>query len=571
MVEVDPFFDVPPRRTLGSPHRSPTLGLMRTLLVSLLTLVSFTTLSSISHAQIIAVHFKTEKAAKKFSKNTVLYNGELVLMGEPKSGFVYDEAKATLSYMPDGTNVLFVVDPDKPEEPAYYYIDGEKEETSKKNKLNVQGKYVDRLTLVMRDQSLPGLTHEYLIRSEQMEAFREARDATEKGTVPWLAAHRRLVTALERMHSWLENVGFPGAIKSLEKDLKGELKAVRDESLRARFETALASVAVCEVPEEFAELSTEISGGKDVFHGYESQHIRLYYLNATGRSDQGVITDAQAKHLLEKGEEIIEGFRAEFVDPFLDEDYPDYIPDKLCVTFAFFPDDPDIFQSYAGPLYGRQESPSTRDIKGGGNIGDQPVHQRFFWRLDNTDIEGIICHGLGHVIAAKHYGQGRNDLRQDWLQEAVGNQLSYEYLGRNNVTCLGLREKPTYEKPKTADPGEKVTAFGRRVTYNKLALEHGAPINLIALKKLFELADGDLAKGWSFYDFIARKEGKAGQMWLRAAGQHVLERDSFIENWRLAAAKILGVDAGDAFRALEDRWRTYAESDQLKDDGKKKR
>ena len=539
---------------------------MRSILLSLFALLS---LAAVGEAQIIAVHFKDAKGAKKFKNHLVEYKGEMVLIGEPRSGVVYDEAKGGVTFVTNGANQLFVVDPKDPTAMAYYLVDGEKQETSKKNVVSIQGQYIAKCSTLMRDQSLPGLSREYLIRTEQLDEFRDARDASEKGTVAWFAAHNRFVTALERLHSWLANVGFPGALKGVEKQLEKEKKAVRDESLQARYKTALDSVAPREVPELFVELSQEISGGKDVFRGYQSQHIRLYYLAETARGAQRVVSDSLAKHLVEKGEEIIEGFRAEFVDPYLDEDYPEYIPDDVIVTFAFFPTDVDDFQSYAGPIYGRRPDPA-RPENGGRGIGGLPAHIRFYWRLTDVDLEGTVSHGLGHALSARHYGQGRNNLEQDWLTEAVANQLSYEYLGRNNVTCLGLRDKPTYEKREVPKRGEKAMAFGRRATYNQLALEQGSPINQIALKKLFELADGDLAKGWSFYDYIARKEGKPGQEWLRAAGQHATRRSSFIQKWREAAAEVLGVDPAGAFKILEERWRAYAERDQATDDDKRR-
>jgi hypothetical protein len=540
---------------------------MRALLLSVFSLFA---LGSNCEAQIIAVHFKTAKATKKFKDHLVEYKGEMVLVGEPKSGVSYDANRNGVDYQGQGSNLLFVVNPKDPTAIPYFLIDGKKKEASKKHVVSVQGKDIAKFSVVMRDQSLPGLCREYAIRVDQLDDFQAARDAEEKGSVSWLAAHRRFVTALERLHGWLASVGYSGALKSIEKQVKKEKKAVRDEGLQARFKTAIDSVAPCDVPEQFVSLSKEISGGRDVFHGYASQHIRLYYLNETARGDQRLISDDEAKHLVELGEEVIEGFRAEFVDPYLDEDYPDYIPDDTIITISFFPSHTENFQSYAGPIYGRRVKPENPDL-GGRGFGSVPAHVRFYWQLNDVDLEGILCHGLGHALSSRHFGQGRNNLEQDWLSEAVGNQISYEYLGRNNVTCLGVREKPTYKKREASKPGEKTIAFGRRAVYNQLALEQGSPINQIALKKLYELADADLAKGWSFYDFITRKEGKAGQQWLRAAGQHATRRSSFIQNWREAAAEILGVQQGAAFKVLEERWREYAERDQLKERKKKRR
>jgi len=533
---------------------------MRALLL-LVSALAF--LAGPAAGQIVAVHFFSEKDAKKFKKHLVTLNGEQVVIGEPKWGFNYNREKRQLNFKPGDTNELFIADPGKPEDFAYFVVDGEKQEASKKNVLRIQGKYVEKLTLVAADQSLPGLTREYLLKREEIDGFREARDAAEKGTVPWLAQQRRVVTSLERLRGWLERTSFHEAVKDVDKELKKEGKATRDEGLRARWETARDSIEPCEVPEDFAKLSQEISGGKDVFKGYRSQHTELFYLNECDRGEQHVISDERARGLVELAERVIEEFRALHVDPYLDEDYSDHIPDELFVTWAFFPDDADDYQGYAGPLYRRQYSESVREVKGSGEIGGEPAHWRYAWRFDLSDLEGMIVHNLGHVLAAKHYGQGRIELRLDWLDEAVGNQLSYEFLGRNDVTCLGLKTQPTYERRVTPERGEKVHAVGRREVYNQLALEQGSPIQQIARKRLYELEDGDLAKGWSFYDYLWRKEGEAGQRWLRAAGKHCLEPDTFIENWRADAAKALGTELGDAFRTLEQRWRAYAESEQV--------
>ena len=44
----------------------------------------------------------------------------------------------------------------------------------------------------------------------------------------------------------------------------------------------IASVKKIEVPERLTELSKEISGGRDKFYGYESQHLRIYYIDEIG-------------------------------------------------------------------------------------------------------------------------------------------------------------------------------------------------------------------------------------------------------------------------------------------------
>jgi len=274
------------------------------------------------------------------------------------------------------------------------------------------------------------------------------------------------------------------------------------------------------------------------------------------------------------GESIIEGFRAQFVDPYLGTDYEDRIPDHVILTLVFLPPQDDVFMRYAGDLYGYRRSPDAEreNTRGTWVGGGFPQHQRNVWKLGeravdgqwshDVDLRGIMCHALGHALAGRHFGNGNIRVQQAWLEEAVGNQISYEHLGRNNVNCFGIKKKPTYLEREVAKPGEKTIAVGRRAVYNELALSQGLQIQQIALKDLVELNDADLAKGWSFYDYVARKEGKQGQQWLRALGKYATNRNTLVEKWRAAAAEILDIQGRDPIKAVEDRWREYAQREQ---------
>lgn len=534
---------------------------MRSFL-GLVALCCFTLFAPAASAQVIAVHFKDAKAAKKYKAHLTEYRGQMVVIGEPKSGFEYQPAQNNLKYDPAGSNELFVVNPKDPGKFAYFIIDGERVEASKKNRLVVQGHHIEKLSMLMRDQTLPGLSKEYNIRTLQIEEFKAARDAVDKETREWQALHVRLVTSMERLRGWLESTGFPAAIKQLDKDIKKQNKVVRGESIRARGEKALASIKECEVPEHLTDLAKEISGGRDKFHGFESQHLRIYFIDT--------ISEGEAEAALTMGEEVIEGFRAEFVDPYLGEDYVDHIPDRRFHEFLFVPEDLASYEKYTNGFYGIswRENRDARLASGGGRAtGGLPrAGFRDYWKhKENTDLQGIVCHSLGHSLATLHYGKGRLNLPQAWLTEAAGYQISFEHLGRNNVTCKAFnKDKSGYlkrDKEKKVE-GEKTVAEGRREVYNSVALKEGRAIDQIALKTLFELEDADLAKSWSFYDYVGRKEGKAGQQWLRAAGQFSTGRSTFIEKWRAAAAEILGVNPGQAFRSIEARWREYAETEQ---------
>ncbi|MFT7484231.1 MAG: hypothetical protein ACI9F9_000071 [Candidatus Paceibacteria bacterium] len=536
------------------------------VLLSLLCLLSFGISSA--QAQVVAIQFKDAKEAKKFKNNMVEFRGEMVVIGEPMSGIRYIAETNTLQYDSQNANELFVVDPKKPEKHAYFLVDGEKQLASKKNRVSIQGGQIAGVTMVMRDQSLPGLTTEYNSRREQVEIYRVERDALEDGTTLWLASHHRVVTSLERYRGWCESVGFTGVLKSLDKEIKKEKKQVRDAALATRAERAQESVASFDVPEELLRVSEEEYGGKHVFHAVASEHFRMYYLVDGNTGDEMTISDQEATRLLRLAERILDDFRAEFVDPYIAEDYEDTIPEQHIGTWLFTPSSNKVFARYVDEMYGYNQSPdaSGEEAKGTILFGGFPAHYRFPWRLQSVDMRGIICHQMGHLLALLHYGGSRGMMDQDWLNEAVGNQISFQYLGRNNVNCLGVKEKPTYLKREVAKPGEKTVAVGRRAMYNEIALTQGSSIQKVAIKKLFELNDADLAKGWSFYDYLSRREGKAGQQWLRAAADASKKRSTFIDSWRSAAAEVLGVSEKEAFTSIEKRWREFAENGQLKAD-----
>lgn len=535
---------------------------MRSFLALLLGLCS---LCATAEAQIVAVHFQEAKDASKYKKYLVEHNGEQVLVGEPSRGIVYLAEKHTIQYSPDGINELFVVDPDHPEIPAYRVEGSRRVETSSKNLLTVPGKKIKGVSMLMQDETLPGLSREYLIRREQIDRFRAERDAVDESTRQWQACHVRLVSAMERLAGWLRSTAFPGAIRKLEKEIERENKQVRGEAIRARGEKALASVHEIETPESLVEIAKEVAGGEFAFHAAESQHLRILYVTK--------IPDERAKAALALGEEIIEGFRAEFVDPYLDDEYQDYIPDGFIHEWFFVPEDVRWYEEFSHRYYGVswvQNREARLAMSGGGLIGGVPSGFRHFWKTkDDQDLEGIVCHNLGHALAALHYGKGHKNLGQDWLEEALGYYLSFEFLGRNTVTCKAFNVEGTgyVKRQKEKVEGEKTVGEGRRDIYNEVALAEGRPIDQIALKTLYELDDPDLAKSWSFFDFVARKEGKKGQEWLRAAGEFARNRSTFIAKWREAAARILGVTERDAFKALEDRWREYAEHGQDKSEG----
>jgi hypothetical protein len=517
-------------------------------------------------AQVVALFLKDEKAAKKFEERVVMVNGRQAVLGEPKVGITVDGNGITRN--PNVMIELWVADPDDPAIPAYA-LDrkGDVQPGSKKTILRVDGSALpteDYATIVMRDESIPSLSREFVLRRDAIDALRAQRDTLDRTTTEWAAQHLQVVTEMEGLQTWLANTLWPKyAAEKYEKEIVKEAKAHKGQAVRARHDKALASLKPGEVPAKLLELSQELSQGTDKFNVRETQHMRVYFIDT--------ITAEAVEEALKLGEEVIEGFRARFVDPYLGADYADQIPDDVFQEFLFTPTDADKFVGYTKGYWGIDWSQRREErIEMGGGRSDGSTRTKYrSWRKydENMDLQGMVCHQLGHALAGLHYGPAGN-IKQDWLSEALGYYLSFEFLARNTVTCKAFDSARSgyVKKERERTEGEKTVGEGRRDLYNAIALELGRPIDQLARKDLFELDDADLAKSWSFFDYIARSEGKPGQLWLRSAGKHSHNAQTFIAAWRKDAATILGVDEGEAFKALDARWRSFAETKGHKED-----
>ena len=78
-----------------------------------------------------------------------------------------------------------------------------------------------------------------------------------------------------------------------------------------------------------------------------------------------------------------------------------------------------------------------------------------------------------------------------------------------------------------------------------------------------------LAKSWSVFDYIARKEGRRGLLFLKSFCSHARDRQKVIPRWREDAREIFETGAKDPFRELEARWRQFAERGQKKDSSRR--
>jgi hypothetical protein len=523
-------------------------------------------------AQLIAVHFKDDKAANKYKERLVLFAGRPAVVGEAWSNLQVDLEKSILGRADGNNSMVELLCPD-PADPAKvpFKIDGDDRKiTNGKCKVGINIDHISGFSFYSRENSLLGLAAEYTARKSAVDELLAARDAKPTGGPEWMAGHQRMLQQMQRLHSWLQSGLFPEAAAKFEKELAKERKVVASEAVTVRRESAKASVKTIEVPEKLVQVAAEIEPGTK-FGAQESRHCRIIYREG--------IDDLRVKDLLVLAEEIIDGFRVDFVDPYLDTAYEDYIPEKIVTEWFLGPEDSGLYERYL-TLYFRFAWDAKRKeellkMSGTTMFGSGGVDFRHLCRIsDNDDLEGRIAHNLGHDLSNLHFNRGRGDMNQDWLEEGVGLYVSLEWLGRNSITCKAwddpARGRYVNEDKNKKTEGTKTVQLGLRDYFNTLALEAGAPIDKMALKTLFEMSDGDLAKSWSFYDWIAKKTGKEGQMFLRACCKTSHAKATFITDWRAKAEEILSVTGKDVFDVVDARWKEFAQAGQDTGDTRKR-
>jgi hypothetical protein len=523
---------------------------MRTLLTALALVLS----AAVGHAQIFAVSFKDEKFEKKYKDHLVKINGEQVVVGEGKFAIYLDGDK--IKYDP-AKNELWVSDSGDPSWVPYKFKGEERLPTSPKGVLEISGAHIKNVRVLIREQSLFGLAEEYRERLAKIQEIADERDKAAKASREWFMAHQRLISNYERLHNWLASTCFPVAAKKLEKEIERQKKNVAADALAERLATAKATVRMVETPTDLVEVSQAVTGGKMTFKVQESMHARMVY-----RTE---ISDERIHALLEFVEEAIDGFRGDCVDPYLDTDFEDKIPDRMFAEWFFGPTDYDEAERFLMEYYRQKKADRPEERKkmsGAGFLRGLPPESVHTWRWDEThDLEGEVAHNLGHDLTSLHYNLSiTKPSAQDWMFEGVAFYISLEFLGRNTVTCREFKETHyVHEKKKE---GERDTKLGLRDFYNALALDAGPPIDKLAPRELFSFEDADIAKAWSFYDFVVKKEGKKGQFLLRAACETSKDKATFIQKWREKVNQIFAFDQGDVFKAIDDRWREFAETGQ---------
>jgi len=538
---------------------------MQHLRQTLVLLVLVTLAGPASAAQVFGVWFEDDKAARGYRDHLIQWGEDQIVACEGWEGLDFDTSTGMITYHPEVIEVL-PADPEDPAELPYELEEGRRVPKRRGGSISIQMADVTRIDILIAGNSLFGLAHDYGQQRAALEVLKEERDDSARGSAEWNRAHLRMLSGFASLRSWMARSLWTAAVEDLDKEIDRERRKARREAPEARMERALESVAELEAPDALVEACASITGGELAMGVVESEHVRIVH-------DLATLPTESALELLVLAERVIESFRREHVDPHLTEDFVDHIPDHRFLEFWFGPDRLDwherFYVDYYGQVWGDNLEERLR-VRGSYRRRETAPEFLDYGKREDHNLYGVVTHRLGHVLSDLHYNAGVEGMKQDWLEEAVGYSIAFEHLGRNEETCYAFQDQSrTRGGARTGgeDPRQLEVLMGERWLYNELALDEGRPIERLLPLPLWEMEDADLAKAWSFYDYLAEEEGLAGQQWLRLACELARSGDAqWINQLREGGAALFGVEPAQAFSRLEDGWRVYAEESQWLDE-----
>jgi len=521
----------------------------------LASLFAVLALGGTASAQILKIELKDPKKAKSLKNFCIEINDELFVIGEAKANINYKEEQHQFSYDPKQNIELWVCDMDNPRACPYKVQKGEKVKAGGKATLSFPGADVKDIQFFIQDQSFYGLSKEYGRREDEADDLRKERDACKRGSAEWKTKQTALIQTLERLRSWLDETLYTRTAKKVAKEIEAEEKASKD-AMAHRLEDAKASIKLVPISEDLTRVAKEIYGDGVVFHQQESLHCRIVYREEFG--------DERVKGLMELAENLIDGFRVQFVDPYVKDDYKDYMPETLFAEFCFAPDDPKQYEEFMKKYYGVTLEPKTVEWLNAKKVSGTPFRRsKLYVRPSATsekhDLEGDVAHGMGHMLANIHYNQDRPNDPGPWIFEGVANWISLEYLGRNSVQCVTFDVAKYARKARGDNADESGLLQGTADLYHRLAIEEGPPIDALAIKSLAEFQDPDVAKSFSIFNYLAKTQGEKGQRWLRASCNASSVPGQYIPLWRKKSEEIFGITGEDVFKKLNAEWQRFAE------------
>ncbi len=437
-------------------------------------------------------------------------------------------------------------DPSDAEDVPYERKQGQRVARVGARLVQLEAREVLALRMVAPYLTLDNLADEVRERRERIAELERRKKACEYGSKAWFDAQFLLLEDHRRLQVLLERYGFEPAARRLDKAVERLERAASDDPRWSRGREALDSFRERTTPASLEAAAEKISEGKDRFAVHASQHLLLVH---DQRIDEG-----RARRLLTFGEEVIEGFRREFIDP---HGCTDLIPDRPFAEFWFGPDEDEKFERYLEDYYRlswgtEEERRHSLRFYGHYPTRGSPPEFLSYCRNPERDLLGLLAHRLGENLATLHFEAFLRDgynlgFRQDWLEETLGVYLSLEYVGASTTQCTALLDDTVGR----AAPQRHRERGERPADYYRYLSAFARPLDLLVLKRTGELGTADIAKGWCLLRFLARTDGERGQEVLHSVSRLSRERGRFLVDWREELRWFYSVSEGDPIQALE--------------------
>ncbi|MBL7007969.1 MAG: hypothetical protein ISR76_03155 [Planctomycetes bacterium] len=504
-------------------------------------------------AQIHQLGLRSAKLEKKHAKLLVEIRGQRGLMVEALTPLVLRDGGFEIAT--DRLYEFFLQNPEDPASVPYRVRKGERIPVSRRRVLALRGAEIAFLVPVMELETFASLALEAGARRAELDSLLELRQSHEPGSEAWLSAHRRVLGGADRFGAWLRATGYTGAAEDLLAELRREEKRTGASLGSERLAAAWKSIHQEPVPESLLAADQELHRGRSGFQVLRSQHFRIVF--------ERRVPAPQVAELLREAEAALEDFRLRQLDAWRPADEPDAIPEGLVLEFFFGPEDREAFEGFFVLHYGQSWGVDReRQLERRGRGFHQAFEPHFveYWRYGkDTDLEGIVLHGLGHALAelawTGHYGP----VAHDWLREALGYRLEWERRGRNVIVCVGMPSAGRY-----LGPGEREgfggAGGGTREWIRQQGLADPTPLPTLLLRQLHELSQENVAKAWHFFEWLQALPAGQGAAWLRELEDAGYQGpDGFLRRMRQVTAEGFGTTAGrDPLLQLEDRWRESA-------------
>ncbi|HYC78484.1 MAG TPA: hypothetical protein VEI02_12730, partial [Planctomycetota bacterium] len=398
-----------------------------------------------------------------------------------------------------------------------------------------------------RIQTLTGLRDEYLRKKTEIEAKRKQLASLKMASPEWFELHRTLLTDVDALCGWLRSTIFSAAAAQWEKAYGGELKKAGAAASKSRLEESKKIAPFTDLA-RLEAVCHEAGKGGVKWHARQSKHIRI--IAHTGIPIESV------NNALTLGERIIEGFRTDFIDAFLEPEERDPIPEEMFEEYLFTPEDHDLGAVLWETFYGKKIGEPREKVyklnrRGRGGRAD-------FVHLckTETDLDGFVAHTIGHDLADLAFARGQ--ACPAWMGEGFGYWVSFEHLARNSITCFAF-SMPTYAKAAERE-GLKQTEEGMRAAFLALALSKGPSMSDLMQTPLVSMEAPDLAKAWSVIDWLVTIERKKLKPFLVGACESEKDGRTNIESFRDDAMKVFDVTSGDVYVQIDEIWRRFAAS-----------